>query len=274
MKKLLIFIVLIFISSDCKHLKSSKSKKKYKIDISTKDTTADIVKEEVQHFEKAELKKSVRVGIALDKSERDLVTSSGPIITSNKLQKPVVYSIKSNNVSVDTSKPTTSSNIGKVVYQVPDTMKVRHSYTIKVRIGFDKKEIHIEENLGTKIKESSIKISEKMTVELVDGSPDDQKSFTIVKENSDKQLIDSNDYTEWIFDVTPLRAGNKKLNLVISIIKGTDVKQKVYSDIITVKSDYVKEGLTFWEKYWQWSFSTLIIPFIIFLYKRRTEKKN
>jgi hypothetical protein len=171
--------------------------------------------------------------------------------------------IKKKNVSQ-------SIDLGEVVYKVPDTMIVFTTYKITVRISKKSGTIDITENLDGKITKSSIKTSSKMEVMLVD--PNGDSSFKIKQINNDQQVIDSLGYTEWIFSVTPLKSGNRSLNLVISIISSDGKKQKVYNDVVHIKSSISKEATTFWNKYWQWLFTTFLIPIFVFIWKRKNKK--
>lgn len=110
-----------------------------------------------------------------------------------------------------------------------------------------------------------------MEVEIVDPT---SNSFLIVKNNSDVQLVDTTDYTEWVYNVTPNKSGRLKLNVIVSIIREKGKKQIVYFDNVYVKSNPVIVVETFWEKYWQWCFSTLIIPFGIWLWNRKKKRKG
>ena len=91
--------------------------------------------------------------------------------------------------------------------------------------------------------------------------------------NKSEQIIEDEVYTEWQFTVVPLKSGNHELKLVVSMIKGDLVKEETWSDTIKVKSNVTKEALGFWEKYWQWLFTTIIIPIIIFFWKKK-KKEN
>jgi hypothetical protein len=111
-----------------------------------------------------------------------------------------------------------------------------------------------------------------MYVDLIDSSPD--SSFIIKKISDNEQMVDSSDYTEWIYSVRPIKNGDKKLSLVISIIKGDNKKQIVYSDTIHVKDNIVKNVKIFWVKHWQWLFTTFLIPIFIYFWKKRDKKNN
>ena len=162
---------------------------------------------------------------------------------------------------------------GKLIYNIPDTMKLGNIYTIKIRIKRDINNLKIIDTLY-KQQVVNIKTTSCMEVVVIDPSTNDSKSFSILKQNSDKQFIDDSDYTEWVYSVKPLKSGKLKLNIVISIIKNDNKKEIVYFNSVYVKSDNIVVVETFWEKYWQWIMSTIIIPFIVFIYKKRKNKED
>lgn len=162
-------------------------------------------------------------------------------------------------------------NFGKLAYDIPDTMMLKKTYTILLRINRDTNDVSISTGLGPKVKVTNVKTSDEMEVEIVDPT---SNSFLIVKNNSDVQLIDTTDYTEWVYNVTPNKSGKLKLNIIVSIIREKGKKQIVYFDNVYVKSNPVIVVKTFWEKYWQWCFSTLIIPFFIWLWNKKKKKKK
>jgi hypothetical protein len=162
---------------------------------------------------------------------------------------------------------------GQIVYRVPDTMQVMKKYDIIVRISKSQDNISIIENINGKITKKNIITSSRMEVNLIDVS----ESFIIKKVNTDKQIIDST-YTEWLFSVMPIKPGINKLNLVVSIIKGDDVKQTVYSDNIFVKSNTPAQIKKFWYENWKWSMDKFIIPILtwflgIWIGIKRNKKK-
>lgn len=166
------------------------------------------------------------------------------------------------------------SDLGQVIYKVPDTMIVRKNYEVVVRISRSKNNIEIKSNLNGKITSKNIKTSNRMSVELIDPIGG---IFQIKEVNIQKQLVDSS-YTEWKYNIMPLKSGQNKLDLVISIYKDEDVKQIVYSDEIYVQSNAPAQIKYFWYDNWKWSIETLIIPIITWLFGlwwgKRTEKKK
>ena len=202
-------------------------------------------------------------------SYEDKSVKSTAAYNEKVLNKIHIRKVKSNiPISIDTN-----ISIGQVVYQVPDTMIIFKEYRIIVRITKEKNISNTLSGISSidgNVSTSNIQVSNQMEVILKDESSDDDPSFKIKQVNSDQQIIDKTDYTEWIFNVTPIKNGEKRLDLVISIIKNDHKKQIVYSDKIIVKNSEILKIESFWSKYWQWIISTLLIPFIIWLYKRFT----
>lgn len=169
------------------------------------------------------------------------VASENKVINNNKTQKHEITN-------------------GQIIYKVPDTMQVMKNYDVIVRISKSSDNIQITENINGKITHKNITTSSRMEVNLIDASD----AFKIKKINTDKQLVDST-YTEWRFSVMPIKSGINKLNLVVSIIKGDDVKQIVYSDEIFVRSNPPAQIKTFWYDNWKWSMEKILIPIITWL---------
>ena len=153
-------------------------------------------------------------------------------------------------------------------------MQVMKNYEVIVRISKSQTNVEIHNNLNGKVFEKSIKTSNKMQVELIDPTGN---SFKVTPVNVQKQLVDST-YTEWRFNVTPLKSGTNKLNLVISIFKDDDVKQIVYSDEIYVRSNPKAEIKSFWYDNWKWVFEKMLIPLGTWIFGiwlgRKTKKKR
>lgn len=164
-----------------------------------------------------------------------------------------------------------NDNIGELVYSIPDTMAIFKEYKIVVRISKKLGTVEIREDIDNYV-ERNIRISSKMEVMLIDSSPD--SAFNIKKINKNTQIIDDIDYTEWIFIVKPLKPGKRSLNLVISIVTGDNIKQKVYTDSVQVQNNIAKQVKGFWEIHWKWLFTTLIIPIFVYFWKKRNKKND
>ena len=173
---------------------------------------------------------------------------------------------------------TTDINKGWIAYSVPEEMKVSNNYSVKVRISKKRSQSKAELILGNDDAINNpeypsvamiedIKVSGEMSAEL----RGDVDAFKIVSLSTQSQNIDDESYTEWEWIVTPNKGGESSLKLVV-IIKDINKDIVVFNKLIKVKSNVpvVVEG--FFEKYWQWLMTTIIIP--IFLYYRNKKKKK
>lgn len=179
------------------------------------------------------------------------------IIHHTKVDKQIVY-VKNTELSV-----------GRIVYSIPDTMRLQQVSTIKIRIAKNQSST-IYNSIGKVTGESEVRTSSTMEVNLIDP---EGNAFSIVKSNSNEQIIEDSGYTEWIYNVTPLKTGKHSLDLVVSIIKDKNKKEIVYSDLVYIRSNPKEVIKGFWEKNWQWGFSTILIPLLIWFYNKR-KKKN
>jgi hypothetical protein len=187
--------------------------------------------------------------------------------TNNKESSPKIITLINSRVI------TSTSNLGNVVYKIPSVMSFRNVSKVVVRVS--KSTIHIYENLNGEIINAVIPVTETMEVRLVDPSSSDNKMFDIIAANSGEQIIENNEsYTEWIWSVTPLTAGKGTLKIIVSIIQGSGKKEIVYEDEVVVQIDLLKQLKFFFNKYWQWLFGTIIIPFAIWLYNSRRLSKR
>lgn len=206
------------------------------------------------------------------------ISNSNYYLESGSPKPKANHSSNLNVVYVNNTKVVSNtSNLseGRVVYKIPEKMKIRSTYKVLVRISKSKSVISIYDSLSEKVITSTLPVTQTMEVKLVDVSPSDRKSFEIVDGNNAVQIIDDGDtYTEWSWNVTPIRVGNSKLKIVISIIRDGNKKDVVYEDSVEVEKDIQNQVKFFFESYWQWLLSTLAIPFIVWFYKDRKEKKE
>jgi hypothetical protein len=182
-------------------------------------------------------------------------------------------SVKNNSENiVDTTK-------GWIAYSVPESMKVSKSYSIKVRIskktnGQNKSVLILgnDDVINNPQYESvatidDIRVSGEMSADL----RGDSESFNIVTLSTPVQNIDNESYTEWEWIVTPKKSGETTLKLVIKL-KDLNKDIIVFNKNIKIKSNLpiVVEG--FFEKYWQWLMTTIIIPIFIYFWNRKRKK--
>lgn len=268
MKKIIIFIFIILISSCHNKIQKLKSKRINKIEV-TKEVNRDVDLDGVADYKDMDMVEKKMSGPKVTSA-----VGSGSNLKSEQvvnINKKLKTTLKKNN---NLQKETKDIKIGNVLYLTPDTMIVLIESKVIVRISKDKNVENITSDLSGKANIVPINITNKMEVKLIDPSSDKDPSFTIKSVNKSEQEVDDETYTEWEFTVVPLKKGKHELKLVISIFRDGVSKEQVWSDTIEVKSNVSKKVLTFWEEYWQWLMTTFIIPIFLFFWKRRNGKKE
>jgi len=207
--------------------------------------------------------------IKIDRSNLLVGSTSGYYPRSETIK---IVEVKNTRVIKNTS----NLSEGRIVYKIPEKMKVRSTYRVLVRISKSKSTVSIYDSLQGTVITSHIPITETMEVKLMDLSPKDNRAFDIEDNNNGSvQIIENGDtYTEWSWGVTPIRSGKSKLEIVISIIRNGNRKDIVYEDIVEVEMDAVTQILFFLKKYWLELMTSIAIPFIVWVYKNRKEKQK
>lgn len=115
----------------------------------------------------------------------------------------------------------TKKQVGKILYSIPSAMQVQVPVICTIRIAPE--EVYesvlregIDESNATHV-EKLQRISEVMKVELREvGSG----SFEIIPLTSElEQIIYPGEYTEWLYQVTPLQTGKRTLTLEVSVVE-------------------------------------------------------
>jgi hypothetical protein len=192
---------------------------------------------------------------------------------------------------VDNSEETEENNQkfvkGLIARSVPDEMTVGKHYSVKIRISKDTTEkktlivgdtkIHIADtSIQSTVTIESIRVSSIMSASLT--SKGDY--FEITSKSTETQNIEQFGYTEWEWDVKPLKSGNNPLKLIVKVRIVSEDGEKSFKDIVVFEKDIATKANISYSikiliaKYWQWSLSTLIIPFIVWLYNRKKKKKD
>lgn len=201
------------------------------------------------------------------------------VITSGEMWNP--ESPKPANlkiIKIDNTKvisKSVSMSDGRVVYKIPERMKIRETSKVLLRISKSKATVSVYDNLDGTVRTSEIPVTQTMEVNLIDPSPADNRSFDIVPGNNAVQIIDDGEtYTEWSWNVTPVRTGSSSLKIVVSVIRDGNKKDVVYEDSVMIEKDLQNQISFFWGKYWQWLIGTFLLPFFLWLYKRKKDKKE
>ena len=132
------------------------------------------------------------------------------------------------NSHLPKGEPQDEIKMGNILYKIADKMQLNKIERCEIRIA--KNEFLLLK--GLLIDESApedIKISNEMEVKLV---PSHNNAFKIVSITRQKQSVDDDSFTRWIFDVTPLITGNQLLTLVVSTITWNNHNKEIKKDIV------------------------------------------
>ena len=154
-----------------------------------------------------------------------------------------------------------------------DTMYVNTPKKIKFIISKKRLKSNKINNIfhTTNITTSKIRITNNIRVDLIDPMG---TNFKINYIGSDtKQYIDST-ITTWVWWVIPLTEGNNYLILCIDVFIDGSIHTERTNNIITVISNetIINKIQFFFMKYWQWFITTILIPFSIFIWKKKRKK--
>lgn len=170
---------------------------------------------------------------------------------------------------------------GWIAYSVPEEMKVAKTYSIKVRISKksgSQTKAHLILGSSDAINNPSlpsvatiedVKVSGEMSAEL----RADAGAFDIKALSTKIQNIDNESYTEWEWVVTPKKSGDSPLKLIIRV-KDLNKDIVVFNKNIKIKKNVTVAVGGFFEKYWQWLMTTIIIPIFIYFWNRKKKKRN
>lgn len=267
MKKLLIFLIAIIFSS-CFTTKEVKKVHTLKsvFTLSGKDSTLELTIEDhhgkviIESAEPRDLGENRGEGIGLGSvgtighGASGFGSGHGRLGDSHNSEGDAPEGIKIVEIkNTKVIKESSELSEGRVVYKIPETMKVRTTYQVVLRIAKSRATLSVYDSLKDKVITSVIPVTPVMEVKLIDASPEDHKAFEIKEDNSARQIIEDGDtYTQWSWNVTPVRAGTSKLDIVISVVRDGEKKEVVYTDTVIVKVDFFAQIIFFIRTYWQW----------------------
>lgn len=114
---------------------------------------------------------------------------------------------------------------GSLLYNIPDQMKISRETKCIIRLAYDEDVIISNIELQPSVVLKTVRIAEVMQAELLDPAGD--PAFTIRALSSEEQFLEEEAYTEWIFYVTPLKAGKHPLLIKISVVEIVQGKERV-----------------------------------------------
>lgn len=138
-------------------------------------------------------------------------------------------------IAPDVSPPSPSKPIrkGKLLHNIPDSMKIGEVKECRIRIATTEKQVRKNFSSAAHIETIALeRIGERMEIRLVAADSD---AFIIKRQNKHaRQLIESDAHTEWVFDVIPIKTGKQKLFLKVDIIVEEKTGKAYRDEVITV----------------------------------------
>ena len=176
---------------------------------------------------------------------------------------------------------------GLIAIKVPKNMIVGENYLVRIRITKEKnktiliigdRNIPISDDDNSLVNIEKISISPIMSAKLLGG----RDSFIIDTLSTEFQNISKQGYTEWTWNLIPIKSGDNllKLNVKIRIKEDGESYYKdivVYDKKIKVKSNLRFSIISWFKENWQWFFVIILIPLIKWLYeewKKNRDKKE
>ena len=170
---------------------------------------------------------------------------------------------------------------GLIAYSVPKIMTVGNNYLIKIRITKEKNKTILvvgDRNIpiadeNSNISVESINVSPIMSANLLVS----ENTFKVDKLSTEYQNITQKGYTEWSWNIIPIKDGNNLLKLSVKI-RIKENGESYYKDIVVfdkkvnIKSNIKFSIVTWFSENWQWLFGVILIPIIKWLYEEW--KKN
>lgn len=122
----------------------------------------------------------------------------------------------------------TTKKQGNILYQIPNEMELDKDTKCVVRIAFNEKVLRRELDIAEEATIKSIRVSNLMEVELID--PLAAGTFEIRSLNEQEQLLEREDFTQWLFYVKAKKEGEYPLLLkvaVIEVLYGKERKKEI-----------------------------------------------
>ena len=180
---------------------------------------------------------------------------------------PIANNTNKNNARTDTviDQLYTAS----MAFSAPEKANIKENITIQLFIDPSKEVKELENSLtqpGVR-RGAEIKISKVIIASL--SAPD----FIIEKVTPEEQAVAQTAPTEWLWTLTPKSTGKNEVKLTITAIVKVDGKEykyhiKTYEKTMVIVVEPQQVIYDWLAKYWQWLFSTLLLPLGLWLYKR------
>ena len=164
---------------------------------------------------------------------------------------------------------------GRMLFNPPEEMQVGVTERVEARIGKGSTVELSAELKGRGLAQTErIQVGTFMKVRLSGGN------FDVKPLSHEEQIVAESDFTQWAWNVTPLKAGSQVLSMLVTVrIKlpddGEEAKDYPVFDKqirVRVNLQHTIEGLI--RRYWQWLASAVIIPALVWGYGSVTSYRH
>lgn len=196
------------------------------------------------------------------------ISGSNPVVEKHitiKSSKKINHTERQINVSEQLYS-------ASAIFSVP--LKANISEDIKAQLIIDPKK-SIEE-LKSSVR-GQMQAAEKIKVSKIVISIIDAPDFIVTNLTPNEQALSDTDKTEWLWTLRPRSPGLHEINLSITAEVMVDSKYSKYhirtfDKQVMIEITPIQLVGDWWSKYWQWVVSTLILPLLVFVYKKKFTK--
>lgn len=157
-----------------------------------------------------------------------------------------------------------------LAFVIPDSANINDSIKAQLLIDPKKEAEGLKGQLTKKgtVTANEIKVSKVVKAAII--APE----FIVTNITEEEQILSDTEPTEWLWSLEPKKAGSHDINLTVTAIitsNGRESKHhiKTFEKTVTVEITTQQVILSWIQKYWQWLISTLLLPFGIWLYKKK-----
>jgi hypothetical protein len=145
-------------------------------------------------------------------------------------------------VPVAATSPEAAPERGMLLYKIPPKMQLGNLHPCMIRIAYDRESLErqIEGGLKDAVEKSDIRMADSMEVVLLDN-----EAFEIQSLTQATQAVEKGDYTEWSYEVRPIKLGQFPLSFRVSIVLKNGPKQVVFRTSVMVVTEAVPEMLEY-----------------------------
>ncbi len=175
----------------------------------------------------------------LDDQINNTQTEQDLTVTRNNLTHDVLLFADHLSLTDFVASPANRPDLkpGHLLYQVPETMITGRNYDCLVRVAHSLPQLLEDLEATVAYTVEDIAVSEVMEIEIIDPSGQDNPAFQILLLSDGEQAVDEYSYTEWAFNVRPLRPGAHQLVLKVSILLTIQGKERTKNVVLRREID-------------------------------------